>query len=168
MTTDEIRRLLDILEAYEVPTDVLESGLDAFSEKAKNAVVQRLARAPESPPGRVVARLLFIRTPQNESDLAAVFRRGSRSPDPAARKFSLYGLDQLDHPAATEAALEALADDDDQVVFAAAMMLLPNAAQESRIADALREAYAAREGKEEFHASVSLLKARLIEPGAPT
>jgi HEAT repeat protein len=168
MTTDEIQRLLDILEAYEVLPDLLESGLDAFSDEAKNAVVERLARAPEPPPGQVVARLLFIRTPQNEADMAAVFRRGLQSPDPAARKFSLYGLDQLDHPAATDAALEALADDDDWVTFAAATILLPKAAQEPGIAEALRDAYAAKKGKEEFHATVSLLEARLIEPGEPT
>jgi hypothetical protein len=166
--TNEAERLYEIIESESVRPNVLESGLEQFSDEAKDAVVARIATAAEPPPGRVLARLPLIRTRRNERDMATALLAGLHASDPDARKFGLYGLQELGHPATIDAALAALDDDDDGVVTAASTVLLPKAAQEPAIADALRRAYEARKGNEEFHTSVSLLEARLIEPGTPT
>jgi HEAT repeat protein len=165
---DETDRLIAILEDHHVRPDVLESGLAEFSDEAKDAAAARVASAPGPAPGQVLARLLLIRTARNEADIATALRTGLQAPDAAARKFAIYGLQALGLPEATDAARAALDDDDDQVVVAAASVLLPEAAGDPQVADALRDAYEARVGNEEFHASVSLLKARLIDPGEPT
>jgi hypothetical protein len=165
---DETDRLIAILEEPEVRPNVLESGLAAFSDDAKDAAAARVAAGPGPAPGHVLARLQLIRTAHNEDDIAAALRAGLDAPDPRARKFAIYGLQALGLPETTDAALAALQDDDDQVVVAAASVLMPEAAGDPQVADALRQTYEAHAGEEEFHASVSMLKTRLIDPGEPT
>jgi HEAT repeat protein len=165
-TMDETARLYQLLDLEDAPPTELDQ-LPGFSDEAKDDVVARIARTQAPAPGRVLARLVMIRTGRNEEDMAAAFLTGLRSAEPDARKFALYGLEQLGHPTTADEALRALADDDDRVVTAAVTILLPRAAADPRIAAALREAYEARRGREEFHMSTSLLEARLIEPGEP-
>lgn len=160
-------RLLAILKDHHVSPDVLERDVPAFPDAVKEEAADRLARAAEPPPAQALARLPMIRTPRNEQDIATVLRAGLGAQDASARKFAIYGLQALDVPDAPDAALAALSDDDDQVVTAAASVLLPAAAGDPQVASALREVYHAREGQEEFHTSVSMLKARLIDPGEP-
>jgi hypothetical protein len=165
--TDETERLIAVLEDDHVRPNVLESELPAFSEEAKNAAAEYLARRPEPPPPQVLARLVMIRTPQNGDAIAAAMRNGLHAPDPSTRKFAIYGLHALDVPEAPGAALVALADEADEVVTAAASVLLPRAERDPQVADALRSAYEARAGQERFHTSVSMLRAHLVEPERP-
>jgi hypothetical protein len=164
---DETDRLIAILEDDHVRPNVLESGLAAFSDEAKDAAVARLARAPGPPSSPVLARLVMIRTPRNQDNIAAAMRAGLHAADPAARKFAIYGLDALGLPEAADVALAALADNDDEVVVAAASVLLPRAGADPQVADALRSAYESRAGQDQFHASVSMLEAHLSEPEPP-
>lgn len=164
---DDTERLVAILLEHNVSPDILESGLGAFSDDVKNGAVARIAAAPGPPQAEALARLPLIRTAENAADIAAAMRAGLTSPDPAARKFAIYGLEALGLPDAADAAIAALGDADDQVVVAASSVLLPHAEQDPEIADALRAAYETRYGQNEFHASVNLLKARLPEPERP-
>jgi HEAT repeat protein len=143
----------------------LENELPAFPDAAKEAAAARMAGAPGPASAQVLARLPLIRTERNEADIATALRAGLSSPEAGARKFAVYGLQTLGLPEATDAALAALDDDDDQVVVAAASVLLPEAAGNSQVADALRATYEARAGKEEFRTTVSMLEAHLIDPG---
>jgi HEAT repeat protein len=160
----ETDRLIAILEDHHVPPNVLEDEVPAFSDAAKEAAAARFADEPGAASPQVLARLPLIRTERNEADIATALRAGLSSPDAGARKFAIYGLQTLGLPEATDAALAALEDDDDQVVVAAASVLLPEAAGNSEVADALRAAYEARVGKEEFHTTVNMLEAHLIDP----
>ena len=166
--SDEADRLFEILEAYNVPPNVLESDLPGFSDEAKDAAAARVAAATGPPAAQVLARLPLIRTDRNERDIATALHAGLRSADAGARKFALYGIEALGLPEATDEALAALADDDDQVVVAAASVLLPEAAGDPDVAARLRQAYDARAGDARFDVSVSMIKARLIDPGEPT
>jgi hypothetical protein len=146
--SDEIDRLIAILEEEHVRPNVLESGLAAFSDESKDAAVARVAGAPGPAPGHVLARLPLIRTARNQPDIAAALRAGLQAPDAGSRKFAIYGLQALGLPEASDAALAALDDDDDQVVVAAASVLLPEAAGDprspTRCATPTRRAWAAR------------------------
>lgn len=164
----EADRLFNTLNAENVRPDLLESGFPDFSDDSKNAVAKRVAQTFEPPPsGKLLARLQFILTAQNRSDVTAAFVFNLRSPDPAARKFSLYGLEKLRHPATGDFALLLLRDTDDQVSYAACFILFPQAKQNARLWNTLRNLYAARKGKPEFYLSTGFLQDQGIERSAP-
>src|SRR5712692_8384161 len=138
----ETDRLFDLLNAYDVPPALLESGLGQFSVESKNELVGRVARTLEPPPlGRLLARLLLIVTPVNKPDLVAAYVTNLRSPHSDARRSSLYGLNKLDHPAINDFATAALRDDDDQVIVTACSILLSHAKQEPRLWKILQDLY---------------------------
>ncbi len=157
--------LLVMLDTYSVPPSLLNQ-LPGLPDETKDEAVTRIAAVPAQASAQVLARLPLIRTPRNEPDVADVLRAGLRSPDPDARKFALYGLQEIGAPDVSAAALTALDDDDDRVVAAAATILLPDAG-DAEIEGALRRAYEAHAGDDRFHVSTSVLEARLIEPGEP-
>jgi hypothetical protein len=155
--------LLVVLDTNCVPPELLDE-LPKLPDEAKDVAVSRIADAPTVASAHVLARLPFIRTSRNEAAMLSVIRAGLRSTDPSARKYAIYGLEELGAADLTVAAVKALEDDDDQVVAAAITVLLP-AAAEPQIAEELRRTYDAIVGKDEFYLSTSLLEARLIEPG---
>jgi hypothetical protein len=158
--SEKADKLLSILSAEEVQRAFWESGLNEFSAEERNEAVARVARTSEpAPPGRLLARLLFIVTDQNKPDMIAAFLANLNSPDPDARKASLYGLQELGNPGVTDFALAALRDSSDQVITAACTVLLPQAKQDPRLWTILRDLYAAHQGKTEFHMSNSFLQA---------
>lgn len=164
----ETERLFNILNAENVRPDLLESGLNEFSAESKNAVARRVARTFEpKPSGKLLGRLPFILTEQNKTDIATAFILNLRSPDAAARKFSLYGLEGLHHAALDDFALLLLRDADDQVVYAACHILLPKAKRDARLWKVLQSLYAARKDKSEFYLSMSFLKSQNIEMAVP-
>lgn len=160
----EADRLFELLNAYDVPPAVLESGLKQFSVESKNEVASRVARTSDpAPSGRLLARLLFILTDANTPDVTAAYVRNLRSADPDARKFSLYGLQQLRHPTLTDFATAALKDDEDQVVNAACHILLPQAKQDPGLWKVLQDRFNVRKDDKRFSASTNLLRAHGIE-----
>jgi len=163
-TLDESNRLFDVLSAEEVPADLLSSGLKDYRAESKDALVTRAAQtfAPD-PPGRLLERLPHVLSETNKSEMSDAFVANLRSPDPAARKASLLGLEKLGHAALADFALLSLRDDTDEVVHAACQILLPGAKQDARIWTILEGVYAARRDNERFSASVSLLKASGVE-----
>jgi len=165
---EETDRLLAVLNADEVPPHLLEAGLPDFSVASKNELVARVARtfAP-APSGRLLARLQFILTDQNKPDMVTAYVVNLRSPQAEARKFSLYGLQQLEHPALTDLALLSLRDDNDEVLFAACHILLPQARQEARLWKILQGVYAVHQGQKKFYMSMSLLEGHGIEGPPP-
>ena len=119
-----------------------------------------LAHLPEPTlPGRVVGRLQYALTGENRRDIETVYLAHLRAADPEARRASLYGLAQLNHPDVAEHARSMLGDGDDQVVVAASSILLPRADQDPAIRDALARTYATRKGDPDFPTTVSLLEA---------
>ncbi len=163
-TMDESNRLFDVLSAEEMPADLLSSGLKDYGAESKDALVTRAALtfAPD-PPGRLLERLPHIISEANKSDMSRAFVANLRSPDPAARKASILGLEKLGHAALVDFALLSLRDDMDEVVHAACQILLPGAKQDARIWKILEGVYAARRDNERFGASVNLLKANGVE-----
>lgn len=160
MANGETDRLFEILNAYSVPPSMLESGLPGFSVASRNELAARVARQAAGPPASwLLARLQFIRTDENRPDLESAYLANLGAADPEARKFSLYGLQKLDHPALRDHALAALADPDDRVVSAACTILLPGASADASIAEALRRAYATHREDAEFHMTRALLAA---------
>ncbi|MEJ7712137.1 MAG: hypothetical protein WKF84_20325 [Pyrinomonadaceae bacterium] len=160
----EVERLLSTLNSENIDPDVLEAGLPKFSTESKNEIVRRTARTFEpAPSGKLLARLPFILTEQNRPDMTIAFIANLRSPDPAARKFSLHGLNRLQHAALSDFALLLLRDTDDQVLYAACFILLPKAKQNAGLWSTLQNLYAARKGKKEFYMSMSLLEAHGID-----
>jgi len=164
--TAEANRLFELLNTYDVPPTILESGLKQFSVESKDELVSRVARTVPSPSGKLLARLLFVLTPANTSDVIAIYVRNLHSADPDARKFSLYGLQQLGHPAIAEFATAALEDDEDQVVNAACSILLPASKRDPHLWKVLQSRYSARKDDPRFSTSTSLLKAHGIESEA--
>ena len=164
----EVDRLLRTLGAENVRPDDLEKGLPEFSAASKDEAVRQIARmfAPE-PSGKLLARLPFILTARNRSDMTAAFIVNLNSPEPAARKFSLYGLEQLKHPALADLALIATRDADDQVAYAACFILLPTARQDARLWKILQGLYGARKDRQEFLTTVNFLRAQGIEGPGP-
>jgi hypothetical protein len=161
-TDAEAERLLEVLNAYHVPPEDLEAGLPDFSVESKNKVAALVAGASvPPPPARLLARLLFIRTGENEADVAAALTANLESPEPEARAASLYGLQQLRHPGLVEFARGALADNAGGVLLAACSILVPEAKGDPALLQTLQEVYASRAGQKEFHASANLLKAQL-------
>ncbi|HXF40073.1 MAG TPA: hypothetical protein VN687_10200 [Blastocatellia bacterium] len=159
---EEVSRLLELLNAQGLRPYQLESEVQAFSEESKNALVAQLARSVNPPsPGKVLARLPSILTDENRSDMANVFITNLRSPNPEARKFSLFGLSALEHPNVVEFALASLRDDNDQVLTAACGILLLKSGQDPRIRAILQDLYSANADNENLYMSMSLLKTHL-------
>ena len=96
----EADRLYAILNDEDVPKKVMLSGFVQYSAASKNQVVARIARTFEPPPqGALLARLLFIRTGDNQRSMRNAFIANLRSPHADARKFSLLGLKELGYEA---------------------------------------------------------------------
>src|SRR6266481_1305740 len=103
---EEAQRLLKVLNSYNIPPEQLEQGFKEFSSESKDELVREFARTFDPTlEGRVLARLPYLRTAENEADMATVFVMNLHSPDPEARASSLYGLQQLAHPSITDFAL---------------------------------------------------------------
>jgi hypothetical protein len=159
----ETERLLGLLDALEVHPAILQEGLGDFSADSRNELVAHLASAPDlSASARLLSRLLFIRTPENEADLRTVFLRYLQSPLPEARKASLYGLDALGDPAMPFLAESALDDPDDRVVAAACDLLLRKASPDPRWRELLERVHAAHKGDEGFRSTLGLLESQGI------
>lgn len=164
----EVERLLELLNADAVHPAVLESKLKEFTPRSKDEVVARTATSFEpAPSGKLLARLPLILSEQNKADMVAAFVVNLRSPEAAARKFSLYGLEGLKHPQLDDFALLSLRDGDDQVVYAACYILMPKARHDARLRKVLQSVYNSRKDQKEFYMSMSYLKAEGIEKPAP-
>jgi hypothetical protein len=159
----EVEELLEILNFHDVPLNQLEACFEEFSIEAKNELVARVAQTFDPPPkGKLLARLLFILTEENKSDMTNAFIENLRSSYPEARKASLYGLEKLAHPGIVDFALNALRDDNDQVLVAAVTILLPKARENIHIWRFLQGFYTIHKGEEDFYGSTSLLEAHGI------
>jgi len=159
----EANRLYGILDSREVMPGEMEPGFPDYSIESKNAVVERVAKLPKhEAKGWLLARLPIIRTNQNEATMGSVFETNLDSPDPAARRASLYGLEKLEHPQLTQLALPLLRDEDDTVLYAACHVLLPPARSNWELWQKLQEVYRAHKGDEKFHMSMGLLEAHDI------
>lgn len=167
-TDEEVDQLFNILNAEDIRPDKLESGFKDFSVESKNELVARIARTFDPPPqGRLLARLLFILTNDNKSDMVTALIANLRSPYPEARKASLYGLDGLEHPGIVDFALNSLRDNSDQVLVAASAILLSKARQDVRVWKLLQGFYAIHKDKEEFYGVTTLLEAHGINRPDP-
>jgi len=156
-------QLLKILNANKVSPDVLEQKVPAFSTESKDEAVRRVSKQPRhEPSGRLLARLWLVCTPSNQATMSAVFEANLDSPDPAARRSSLYGLEKLEHPRLTQLALPLLGDADDTVLYAACHVLLPPARGDLDLWQKLQAVYRAHKGDEKFHMSMALLEAHDI------
>jgi len=161
--TEDAERLYQTLNEEDLGKRVLLAGFVEYSDTTKLAVVARLLRtyAP-APSGRLLARLLYIRTTENEPAMRTVFLANLRSPNPDARRISLFGLKELRHPALLDLALVSMRDDSDQVVAIALEILLPETKANADLRSYLQDFYAAHQGKSEFYMSCSLLEAHGI------
>lgn len=164
----DAKQLLKILNGPKVCPDVLENDVPAFSAESKNEALRRVAKEPtHSQSGQLLARLPLIRTDENQAAMQAVFEANLDSPKPEARKFSLYGLEKLEHPQLRELARTRLEDDDDGVLYAACYILLPQARGERELWRELQKVYRARKGDDRFYMSTSLLEAHEIGRTSP-
>lgn len=163
-----VDELYEVLDEYDVPPLRLQSGFPEFDTATKNAVVDRVAVMfdPE-PTGRLLARLLYIRTDDNEAQLARIYIANLRAIQPDARKFSLYGLSELKHRQVRDFALAALRDEADEVVAMACEILLPAAQKEPTLWRMLQSVYRARKDQPRFHITTSLLTSSGIERDEP-
>ncbi|MCB9152037.1 MAG: HEAT repeat domain-containing protein [Caldilineaceae bacterium] len=156
---DETTQLMNLLESVDIQPHLLEGGLAQFSDKAKNAAAAKIASAfAPPPPGRVLGRLLYILTPENRTQIETALIANLRSPDASARRFSLYGLDQLAHSASVDFALQALRDDDESVALAATTILLAKAKDEPNIKSLLQGFYQTSKQQGAFETVVNLLE----------
>jgi hypothetical protein len=162
-TDEEVDRLFHILNSEEIQRAFWQSGLDQFSAESKNELMNRIAATFEPPPrGALLGRLLLIANEENKPALITALLANLHSPDPEARKASLYGLEKLEHPSFIDFAISALRDSDDQVVTAACTILLPKAKQDPRIWKILEQVYEAHKDQPEFHMSMSFLKSHSV------
>jgi hypothetical protein len=161
---NEAQRLLEILRSADIRPDQLEAGFPDFSNEAKNELARQLARMLEPPPeGRVLARLLHLITEKNRQDVVNALILNLHSPDPAARKTSLYGLHELEHLGIEDFALSALRDESDQVVTAACQILMPKAQQSMRLWNLLHDFYTAHRPEARYYMAINLLKANKFD-----
>jgi hypothetical protein len=157
---EEVERLFNTLNAEEIQRAFWQSGLDAFSTESKNELVNRVATMFEPPPsGALLGRLIFIANDQNKPTLITAYLTNLHSPDPEARKASLYSLEKLGHPNIVDLALASLRDNNDQVMLAACTILVPKAKQDPRLQKILEQVYSAHKDQPEFHMSMSFLAA---------
>jgi len=163
---EEAERLYAVLSDHYLPKLVAQSGFAEYSAASKDEVVARVARThTPTPEGALIARLLFIRTPENEENLQTVFLANLHAPDAEARKFSLYGLKELHHPALADLAFTAMHDPSDPVMVAALNVLLPDVKKDPVRWAFLQNFYLAHRDGQEFHMSVAILQANGIEDG---
>jgi hypothetical protein len=160
---EEADRLFEILNADDLPLVIATSGLNAFSDASKNAVVARAARSfVPAPAGHLLGRLHMIRTDENKADMQTAFLANLRSPYPDARRASLRGLGELDYPGFTDLAILSLRDDTDEVLVTACDLLLPQAKDDPHLWKILQDVYAMHKGDPRFHMTMSLLEAHGI------
>ena len=165
---EEANRLMELLQTEDLPRLVLASGFKDFSEASKNEVASRVAQTfNPPPPGRVIARLSMIMTEKNKNDITNAYLANLRSPDPEARKYSLYGLDQLGHPSIADFAMFSLRDDNDQVLIAACDVLIPKARQDRHLWNLMKNFYASYRDNKEYYGIITLLEAHHIEKAKP-
>lgn len=165
MTTQQhVEELKDILSAEEIPHALVLAGFSGYSDETKNALVAQAAQTFEPPlPGKLVARLIYLLTDSNRTNLQRVFVNNLRAPDPEARKASLYGLERLEHPALVDFALHALRDDADQLLAPACDILLRKAENDPVVRRLLRSFYDAYKDKPVFYSVRALLEAHGID-----
>jgi len=157
---DPARDLTDQLDAATLHSATLEQLARQATPATRNEVVARLARRFAPPPsGRLLMRVIALRTPDNERDLRQVFLANLHAPDPAARAASLRGLETLRYPHLVDLAITELRDASDEVVAAACDLLREPAKQDPQLARLLGAVYAAHAGQKEFYLSNELLKA---------
>jgi len=167
-TSQEIDQLYNVVNADAVSPGILER-LKDFSVESKNQLVARIAQTFEpAPPATVLARLLFILTEENRSDVMTAFLVNLRSPYSDARKASLFGLERLEHPGIVDFALNSLRDDEDQVLVAACDILVRKAKEQPQIWELLKSFYAAHKGRENFYGITNLLEAHGINTPEPS
>jgi hypothetical protein len=160
----DVEQLKKMLSAEEIPQTMVLSGFQEFSDEVKDALVEQAAQTFEPPlSGKLVARLIYLLTDNNRANLQRVFVNNLRSPDPEARKASLYGLEKLEHPALVDFALHALRDDADQMLAPACDILLRKAERDPVVRKLLRSFYEAYKDKPEFYSVRSLLEAHGID-----
>ncbi len=160
----DVERLKEILSAEEIPHALVLSGFAEVSDAVKDRLVEQAAQTFEPPlPGKLVARLIYLLTESNRANLQRVFVNNLRSPDPEARKASLYGLEKLEHPALVDFALHALRDDADQMLAPACDILLRQAAHDPVVRKLLRSFYQAYKDKPEYYSVRTLLEAHGID-----
>jgi HEAT repeat protein len=159
LNSQEATRLFEILNQYDVPPSLLESGFQTYGNDSKNEVVRWIARSASVFHGKLLGRLPYILTAQNRDDMVTAFTKAVASTDPEARKAGIYGLQTLEDPAAVDAALRSLDDDDDHVVAAACSVLIPLAKKEARFGPILRDVYARHAGNAKYYLTTGLLEA---------
>ena len=163
----EADRLEGMLFGMEVSKFMISTRFEPFRGVSKDEVVQRLARRPAPLPGRVLARLPYIETPENRAAIVALYRRDLGSSLPEARQESLYGLERLGEPDAVDAARAALRDDDDGVLVAAISILLPRAGGDAGTWRLLQRLYQSRKDEPRLYNSMGLLRDSRIEGPGP-
>ena len=167
-TKTESELLYEFLSVDKLHPLELEDKSKTASLESKNELVRRLAHMFEpAPPGRVLARLLYLLTPQNRADMATVFLLNLRAKEAESRVSSLYGLQKLGYPNLDGLALAALRDDADIVLAAACQILLPKSKHDATLWKLLQAVYAAHKGDSAFHMSVSLLEAHGVTNPLP-
>ena len=160
---EETTRLTEFLSFPDLNPLIIEKTLKGFSDTSKNELVASLARTFNPPPsGRLLMRLLYIRTAENEADMKTLYIANLGSPQADARAASLHGLNETKHPLVFDFALSALRDDSNQVLFAACNILLPKAKEDPNIRKLLQEVHASHVGDPAFHMTTNLLEAHSI------
>jgi hypothetical protein len=159
----EARSLLETLEDLHVAKKQVSEGFAEFSQAAKDEVIEHVARTfSPAPAGRLLARLMFVRSPDSQRALERALLANLRSDDAEARKFALYGLQELKYANLEDIALLSLRDESDAVTAAAAQILLPAAKSDSDLRALLTSFYEARRADGSFHATTSILSAASI------
>ncbi len=155
----ETQSLFEELNGNDVAPDVLEAGMPDFSEASKNELVKRAAKEPQpTSSGKFLSRLVFLQTKQNRPSIISVYENHLTSSDASARKASLYGLQELQHPELNNFAIQALEDEDDQVLFAACSILLNSPQQNQNERNNLQALYEKHRGKDQYYMTLSLLE----------
>lgn len=162
--SNETKSLFNLLNAEEIPRTRLAEGFQDFSDSSKDELIAHLAQTLKpAPTGRLITRLKFIQTSSNTADLNLVYLINLRSDDPQVRKASLFGLNDLSHPAIEDFALNALREDADQVATVAVQILLPKAQHQARIRRLLHDFYRTHKDEPEFYTTLRLLEAHQLD-----
>lgn len=156
---DTPSELLDQLDAATLHSATLDRLARQHIPATKNEAVARLARRFAPPPsGRLLMRVIALRTPDNERDLRQLFLANLHSPDAAARAASLRGLESLQYAHLVDLAITELHDTSDEVVTAACDLLREPARRDPQLARLLNAVWTAHVGRQEFYLSNELLK----------
>lgn len=157
-------RLYDLLAQDELQPGVAQGQVQAFSTAAKDEVCKRVAgESPANP--LVLARLNLIRTPSNRAQQEAAYLANLHAPSATARRAALVELEELGHPQARAAAMEAAMDAEERVASLATSLLVQHAS-EPEVRRRLEEVLVARKSEERYHQLVGLLAAHGIEAPA--